>query len=160
MVLQKIQVLEARQADLEARLAVLDAHGKPSTNFSTHDFYLKKKITDEWQDLNKWVEVRKIQDLPPKFEKGTIVTLKGIGKCKVGDVFRALGYRDFLTLVGKDMRGLGIPKELDEEDHETRLAWFFNPKHTGLRRLDLDNHALVLFTLEFPTEIFQSDMPT
>ena len=59
---------------------------------------------------------------------------------------------------------------LDDEDHETRMAWFFNPQNTGLQRIDLDNHALVLFTPEFPTkmsqvrfvridEIFKSDLP-
>jgi len=99
-----------------------------------------------WRDLNKWIEVRRLQDLPSKFEQGTIVTLKGNGKFKVKDVFRALGYRDFVALVGREMRGLGIPKELDDMDHETRMEWFFNRENTGLRRIDLHNHALVLFT--------------
>jgi hypothetical protein len=56
------------------------------------------------------------------------------------------------------MKGLGIPVTLDSADHKTRMEWFFNPVNTGLRRIDLDNHALVLFTLEFPTEIFKSDL--
>ena len=66
--------------------------------------------------------------------------------------------RDFVALVGKEMRGLGIPRKLDDSDHETRMLWFFNPENTGLRRIDLDNWSLVLFTVEFPTEIFKSDL--
>ncbi len=149
-----------RLAVLQNHIPSLQPHAvvRPSTNFSTHDFYLKRKITKEREDLNKWVEVRRINNLPSTFEKGSIVTLKGIGKCKVNDVFRALGYRDFVALVGKDMKGLGIPASLDSVDHKTRMAWFFNPVNTGLRRIDLDNHALVLFTLEFPTEIFKPDL--
>ena len=75
-------------------------------------------------------------------------------------VLGALGYRDFTALVGKEMRGLGIPREQDDADHETRMLWFFNPENTGLRRIDLDNWCLVLFTVEFPTEVFKSDLCT
>jgi hypothetical protein len=73
---------------IEVQLAALKPHAvvKPSNNFSTYDFYLKHKIAKEWQNLNKWIEVRRLQDLPLKFEKGTIVTLKRIGKCKVKEV--------------------------------------------------------------------------
>ena len=149
-----------RLAVYENYIASLQPHAvvTPSTKFSTHDFYLKRNIAKEWEDLNKWVEVRHIKDLPSTFQKGSIVTLKGIGKCKVKDVFRALGYRDFVALVGKEMKGLGIDRSLDSADHKARMAWFFDPVNTGLRRIDLDNHALVLFTLEFPTEIFKSDL--
>ena len=78
-------------------------------------------------------------------------------KFKVKQVCRALGYRDFIALVGREMRGLDILREFDDLDHETRMFWFFNPQTTGLRLIDLDNHSLVLFTVEFPTEIFESD---
>ncbi len=144
-----------RLAVMENYIASLQPHAvvTPSTKFSTHDFYLKRKIAKEWEALNTWVEVRRINDLPSTFEKGSIVTLKGIGKCKVKDVFRALGSRDFVALVGKEMKGLGIPVT-----HKTRMEWFFNPVNTGLRHIALDSHALVLFTLEFPTEIFKSDL--
>jgi hypothetical protein len=151
--LSRLDVMENYIASLQPHAVVT-----PSTKFSTHNFYLKRKIAKEWEALNKWVEVRRINDLPSTFEKGSIVTLKGIGKCKVKDVFRALGYRDFVALVCKEMKGLGIPVTLDSADHKTRLKWFFNPVNTGLRRIDLDNHALVLFTVEFPTEIFKSDL--
>ncbi len=138
---------------MENYIASLQPHAvvTPSTKFSTHDFYLKRTIAKEWEVLNKWVEVRRINDLPSTFEKGSIVTLKGIGKCKVKDVFRALGSRDFVALVGKEMKGLGIPVTLDSADHKTRMD-------TGLQHIALDSHALVLFTLEFPTEIFKSEL--
>ncbi len=63
-----------------------------------------------------------------------------------------------MALVGKEMKGLGIDRSLDSADHKARMTWFFDPVNTGLRRIDLDNHGLVLFTLEFPTEIFKSDL--
>ncbi len=62
---------------------------EPSKNYSTHDFDLKKNIMREWEELNKWIEVRRLQDLPPKFEKGVIFTLRGI--CKVKDSEKCLG---------------------------------------------------------------------
>ena len=76
------------------------------------------------------------------------------------EVLRVLGYRDFIALVGRAMRGLGISRHMDDMPHKTRLAWFFNRKNTGLRRIDLDNHVLVMFTLEFPKETWQSDITT
>ena len=82
--------------------------------------------------MNKWIEVRRLQDLPSKFEQSTITTLRDIGKFKVKQVRGALGYRDFTALVGKEMRGLGIPREQDDADHETRFLWVFNPENTGL----------------------------
>ena len=96
--------------------------------------------------------MHRLQDLPPKFQKGSIVTLRGIGKCKVQEVFRVLGYRDFIALVGREMRGLDIPRHMSDMSHKTRLVWFFTHKNTGLRLIDLDNHLLVLITLEFPKE--------
>jgi hypothetical protein len=50
-----------------------------------------------------------LQDLPPKFCQGAVVTLRGCGKVKVGEVFRVLGYRDLMALVGPELQGLGIP---------------------------------------------------
>ncbi len=32
--------------------------------------------------------------------------------------------RHFLALVDRETKGLGISRELDDEDHETRMAWF------------------------------------
>ena len=66
--------------------------------------------------------------------------------------------KDFIALVGHDLEGLGIPKHMDGRGHQARLNWLFNPVNTGLRLVDLVNHDLVLFTLEFPSEIFQSDL--
>jgi hypothetical protein len=37
------------------------------------------------------MEIHKIVDLPPKFHKVTVVTLFGMDKVKVQDVFRVLG---------------------------------------------------------------------
>ena len=77
--------------ELKSRLNVLvsDTVVKPPTrNLSTWDFYIKTNITGEWQDCRKWIEIRKIVDLPSKFRKGTIVTLKGMSKVQVKDVFR------------------------------------------------------------------------
>ena len=85
----------------------------PPLHDSTHDFYLKTNIRQEWQDLRKWVEIRRLQDLTPKFCKGVLVTLKGLGTVKVGEVFRVLGYRDLITLVGPELQGLGIPEYMD-----------------------------------------------
>ena len=101
--LQRTDVLEDKDLEslhrivaLEATVAALtfEAVVQPSKHFSTHDFYLKTKIVNrlkQWSELNKWIEV--------------ITTLRGIGKFKVKHVFRALGYRDFVALVGKEMRG-------------------------------------------------------
>ena len=154
-------------SELKRRLDALasDAVVKPHTrNLSTWDFYLehmgfylKTNIAKGWQDCWKWIEIGKIFDLPPKFHKDTIVTLKGLSKAKVKDVFRVLGMRDFISLVGHDLEGLGIPSSMDGRGHQTRLNWLFNPANTGLRLVDLVNHGLVLFTLEFPSETFQSD---
>ena len=82
----------------------------------------------------------------------------GFCKAKVKDVFRMLSMRDFIALVGLDLEGLGIPSSMDGRGHLTRLNWFLNPTNTGLRLVDLVNHGLVLFTLEFPSEIFRSDL--
>jgi hypothetical protein len=40
-----------------------------------------------------------------------------------------------------------------------RMAWFLSKSIRRKRLIDLDDHALVLFTFEFPTEIFKSDLP-
>ena len=104
------------------------------------------------------MEIRQLQDLPPEFCKGAIETLRGLGKVKVGEVFRVLGYRELIALVGPELQGLGIPRKMDHRGHKTRLDWLFTPKNTGLRIRDLGNHALVLFTVEFPSEYFMSDL--
>ncbi len=106
----------------------------------------------------KWIEIRKITDLPPKFHKGAIITLKGMNKAKVKDVFRACGLKDLIALVGPGLEGLGLPEHMDGWDHQARIKWLFNPANTGLRLVDLTNHALVLFTLDFPSEVFKSDL--
>jgi hypothetical protein len=95
------------QRELDAIRAQMVIHSP--LHDSTHDFYLKTNTRQEWQDLRKWVEIRRLQDLPPKFCKGALVTLKGIGTVKVGEVFRVLGYRDLIDLVGPELQGLGIP---------------------------------------------------
>jgi hypothetical protein len=48
-----------RVAVLEAKIVLIQSHAfvRASTNFSTHDFYLKKKIAQEWENLHKWIEV-------------------------------------------------------------------------------------------------------
>ena len=76
----------------------------------------------------------------------------------MGDVFRVMGRRDLIALVGPELLGLGIPKEMDGRGHKDRFDWLFTPKNTGLRLRDLTNHTLVLFTVEFPTEYFMSDL--
>jgi hypothetical protein len=73
------------------------------------------------------------------------------------EVFRILGYRDLIALVGPELQGLGIPGYMDHCGHQARLDGLFNPKNTGLRTLNLTNHALVLFTVEFPSKYFMSD---
>ena len=55
------------------------------------------------------------------------MTLKGLGTVKVGEVFRVLGYRDLIALVGPELQGLGIPGYMDHRGHQSRLGWFFNP---------------------------------
>jgi hypothetical protein len=129
----------------------------PTHSFSTWDVYLKTNIAGEWQDCRKWIEIRNIIDLPPKFQKGSIITLKGLRKAKVMDVFRVCGMKDFISLVGPGLEGLGIPEHMDGRGHQARLNWPFNPANTGLRLVDLVNHGLVVVTLEFPSEIFKSD---
>jgi hypothetical protein len=143
------------QRELDAIRPQMVIH--PPLHDSTHDFYLKTNIRQECQDLRKWVEIRLLQDLPPKFCKGALVTLKGLGTVKVGEVFRVLGYRDLIALVNPELQGLGIPEYMDHRGHQARLGWLFNPKKTGLRTRDLTNHALVLFTVEFPSKYFMSD---
>ena len=156
------QLAEALQriSALQVQLDVIVPRGvaMPPVRISTHDFYLKTNIRKEWQERRKWVEIRRLQDLPPKFCKGSVVTLRGLGKVKVGDVFRVMGRRDLIALVGPELLGLGIPTEMDGRGHKARFDWLFTPKNTGLRLLDLTNHALVLFTVEFPTEYFMSDL--
>lgn len=147
--------------ELKRRLLLLspDAVVKPPTrNLSTWDFYLKTNIAAEWQDCHKWIEIRKIIDLPPKFHKGVVITLKGMSKAKVKDVFRVCGLKDLIALVGPGLEGLGLPEHMDGWDHQARIKWLFNPANTGLRLVDLTNHALVLFTVEFPSEVFKSDL--
>ena len=85
------------------------------------------------------------------------MTLTGLGTVKVGQVFRVLGYRDLIALVGPELKGLGIPGYMDHRGHQARLDWLFNLKNTGLRTRDLTNHALVFFTVEFPSKYFMSD---
>jgi hypothetical protein len=89
-------------------------------HFSTWAF-LKKKggIAGEWEECWKWIKIR-IVDLPPKFHKGTIVTLRGVGKAKVKEVLRVLGYRHFIALVGKKMTGLLILQSMDGMGHNAR----------------------------------------
>ena len=86
------------------------------------------------------------------------MTLRGLGKVKVGEVFRVLGYWDLIALVGTELQDLGIPRKMDHRGHKARLDWLFNPTNTGRRIRDLTNHALVLFTVEFPSENFMSDL--
>jgi hypothetical protein len=62
--------------------------------------------------------------------------------------------QDFIAFVGHDLDGLGIPEYMDGRGHQARLNWLFYPVNTGLRIVDLANHALVLCTLEFPSENF------
>jgi hypothetical protein len=57
--------------------------------------------------------------------------------------------KDFISMVGHDLEDLGIPEYMDGRDHQARLNWLFNPVNTGHRLVDLVNHGLVLFTLEF-----------
>jgi hypothetical protein len=50
-----------------------------------------------------------------------------------------------------------------QEERGAHKAWadskmIRSVEYIMLGRIDLDNHALVLFTLEFPTEIFKSDL--
>ncbi len=78
------------------------------------------------------------------------MTLKGLGRVKVGEVFRILGYRDLIVLVGTELEGLGILRQRDHRGHKTRLDWIFNLKNMGLRIRNLTNHTFVLFTVEFP----------
>jgi hypothetical protein len=156
------QLPEALQriSALQAQLDVLVPRGvaRPPGRISTHDCYLKTNIRKEWQEKRKWVEIRRLQDLSPKFCKGSVVTLRGLGKVKVGDVFRVMGRRDLIALVGPELLGLGIPKEMDGRGHNARFDWLFTPKNTGLRLRDLTNHSLVLFAVEFPTEYFMSEL--
>ena len=58
----------------------------------------------------------------------------------------------------EDLEGLGIPNSMDGRGLQVRLNWFFNSDNTVLRLVDLVNHGLVMFTLEFPSEVFQSDL--
>jgi hypothetical protein len=92
------------------------------------------------------------------FHKDAIITLKGMSKAKVKDVFRVCGSKDLIALMGPGLEGLGLPEHMDGRGHQARLKWLFNPANTGLRLVDLTNHALVLFTLEFPSEVFKSDL--
>jgi hypothetical protein len=108
--------------------------------------------------MSKFVQVSRLQDLPPRFCKGTGVTLRGLGKVKVGEVFWVLGYRDLMALVGPELQGLVIPRKMDHRGHKVRLDWIFTPKNPGLRIRDVENHALVFFTVEFPSEYFLSDL--
>jgi hypothetical protein len=144
---------------------------QPPLHDSTHDFYLKTNIRQEWQ-VRKWVEIRRLQDLAPNFCNGALVTLKGLGTSRWG---RFLWYSDLIALVGPEPQGLGIPeymdhrgyqarldwlfnpKYMDNRGYQARLDWLFNPKNTGLRTRDLTNHAVVLFTVEFPSKYFMSD---
>jgi hypothetical protein len=104
----------AQNNELKRRLLLLspDAVVKPPTrNLSTWDFYLKTNIAAEWQDCRKWIEICKIiSDLPPKFHKGAIITLKGMRKTKVKDVFRVCGMKDLIALVGPGLRRTGSPR--------------------------------------------------
>jgi len=147
--MERISQLELELDAIRPQMAI-----HPPLHDSTHDFYLKTNIRQEWQDLRKWVEIRRLQDLPPKFCKGALVTLKVLGTVQVGEVFRC---SDLIALVGPELQGLGIPEYKDHRGHQARLGWLFNPKKTGLRTRDLTNHALVLFTVEFPSKYFMSD---
>jgi hypothetical protein len=69
-----------------------------------------------------------------------------------------LGYKDLIALVRTELQGLDLPRKMDHRGHKARLDWLFTPKNTGLRIRDLENHAIVLFTLEFPSEYFMSDL--
>ena len=93
--LPRISALERGISALERQLAALMSQKvvESCKNYRTHYFYLKRNIMGEWQELNKWIEVCRLQDLPPKFQRGTNVTF-------FFEVFRVLGYRDFITLVG------------------------------------------------------------
>ena len=42
-----------------------------------------------------------------------VVTLRGLGKVKVREAFRVLGYRDLIALVGPELQGVGIPRKMD-----------------------------------------------
>jgi hypothetical protein len=50
-----------------------------------------------------------------------MITLKGMSKAKVKDVFRVCGMKDFIALVGHDLEGLGIPEYMDGGGHQARL---------------------------------------
>jgi hypothetical protein len=74
-----------------------------------------------------------------------------------GNQFRVIRHRNLIALVGPERQDLGIPRHMDHRGHQARLDWLLNPKNTGLRTRDLTNHALVMFTVEFPSEYFLSD---
>jgi hypothetical protein len=99
--MERISQLELELDAIRPQMAI-----HPPLHDSTHDFYLKTNIRQEWQDLRKWVEIRRLRDLPPKFCKGALVTLKGLGTVQVGEVFRC---SDLIALVGPELQGLGIP---------------------------------------------------
>jgi hypothetical protein len=109
-------------------------------------------------NLREAISIHEWQALPPKFHKGAIISLKGMSKAKVKDVFRVCGLKDLIASVGPGLEGLGLPEHMDGRGHQARLKWLFNPTNTGLRLVDLTNHALVLLTLEFPSEVFKSDL--
>jgi hypothetical protein len=80
----------------------------------------------------------------------------------VGEVFRVLGYRDLITLVGHDLQGLGILGLKNQSSlswyprwsmYPRRLDWFFNPKNGSQDPRSDEPHTRV-FHSGIPLEVF------
>ena len=100
------------------------------------------------------MEIRRLQDLPPKFCKGALVTPRRLGKVKVGEVFRALGYGDLIALVGTELQGLGIFRRMDHRGHKARLRLAFQPYEHGSQDLRSDNPCARAFHSGIPLREF------